>query len=375
MPKIKILHIIKSLGRGGAEMLLQETLKVHDKEKFEFHFIYFLPWKNQMVAGIEHEGGIVSLFSANNNLTIMLKVPEIIRYIKKNKIDIVHAHLPWAGFASRIIYKISEIPVVYSENNIQNRYHFITKSINKITFNWQTKVIAVSGDVAASIQKNIKPKIPIQIILNGVNTSEFKRSSEAREIKRNELGLKSDDILIGNIAVFRFQKRLKEWIDIVKEIQSNYPNIKACIIGDGILKEEIISYLKEKQMLDKIILPGLQTDVKPWLSAIDIFMMSSSFEGLPIALLEAMSMQCAIVTTDAGGIKELIRNKQDGFITEVQNWKNLVEPLSQLAQKKSLIDEYGMNARKRVEVSFSMNAMVSQLETTYFDLFNKKKNQ
>jgi glycosyltransferase involved in cell wall biosynthesis len=185
----------------------------------------------------------------------------------------------------------------------------------------------------------------------------------------------SDDILIGNIAVFRFQKRLKEWIDIVKEIQSNYPNIKACIIGDGILKEEIISYLKEKQMLDKIILPGLQTDVKPWLSAIDIFMMSSSFEGLPIALLEAMSMQCAIVTTDAGGIKELIRNKQDGFITEVQNWKSLVEPLSQLVQKKSLIDEYGMNARKRVEISFSMNAMVSQLEKTYFDLFNKKKNQ
>jgi cysteine sulfinate desulfinase/cysteine desulfurase-like protein len=158
MPKIKILHIIKSLGRGGAEMLLQETLKVHDKEKFEFHFIYFLPWKNQMVAGIEHEGGIVSLFSANNNLTIMLKVPEIIRYIKKNKIDIIHAHLPWAGFASRIIYKISEIPVVYSEHNIQNRYHFITKSFNKITFNWQTKVIAVSGMLQHQFKKTSNQK-------------------------------------------------------------------------------------------------------------------------------------------------------------------------------------------------------------------------
>ena len=52
MPRKKILHIIKSLGRGGAEVLLQETLKQHNQEDFEFHFIYFLPWKNQMVDGV-----------------------------------------------------------------------------------------------------------------------------------------------------------------------------------------------------------------------------------------------------------------------------------------------------------------------------------
>ena len=57
MEKIKILHIIKSLGRGGAEMLLPETLKEHNKDKFEFHYIYFLPWKNQMVEAIEKSGG------------------------------------------------------------------------------------------------------------------------------------------------------------------------------------------------------------------------------------------------------------------------------------------------------------------------------
>jgi len=170
MSKIKILHIIKSLGRGGAEMLLQETLKEHNHEQFEFHFIYFLPWKNQMVAGIEAEQGKVTSMPANNNLRIMMKVPEIIRYVKQHKIDLIHAHLPWAGFASRLIFKLSKVPVIYSEHNIQDRYHILTKTINRLTFNWQTRVIAVSGDVAKSIAQRIHPKVPVEIILNGVNT-------------------------------------------------------------------------------------------------------------------------------------------------------------------------------------------------------------
>ena len=62
---------------------------------------------------------------------------------------------------------------------------------------------------------------------------------------------------------------------------------------------------------------GLQTDVKPWLTIMDVFMMTSQFEGLPIALLEAMSMECAILTTDAGGIKQVIRNDEMGLMVKL----------------------------------------------------------
>jgi glycosyltransferase involved in cell wall biosynthesis len=373
MSKIKILHIIKSLGRGGAEMLLQETLKEHNHEQFEFHFIYFLPWKNQMVAGIEAEQGKVTLMPANNNLRIMMKVPEIIRYVKQHKIDLIHAHLPWAGFASRLIFKLSKVPVIYSEHNIQDRYHILTKTINRLTFNWQTRVIAVSGDVAKSIAQRIHPKVPVEIILNGVNTQQFVRNEMERKEKRAALGVGDDDILIGNIAVFRFQKRLKEWITAIKKIQAKHPNVKAVLIGDGILKAEIMEHLKAAGMEEKIIFPGLQTDVLPWMSAMDIFMMTSSFEGLPIALLEAMSMECAIVTTDAGGIKELVRDGKDGFMKPVNEWMDLKEPLGKLISQPELLKEFGAKARMRVISSFSINVMVDQIENIYLDMIQQKK--
>ncbi len=371
MSKTRVLHIIKSLGRGGAETLLQETLNFHNKEKFEFYCVYFLPWKNQMVQGIEKNGGKVKLISATNNLQIILRFFKIIKHIKANNIDLVHCHLPWAGFAGRLIYFFAKIPVIYTEHNIQERYHYITRFINRITFNFQSKVIAVSSDVANSIKSNINTKVPIVVVPNGIDTETFKKDSFFRNSKRNELNLNADNILIGTIAVFRFQKRLCEWVTLFKKIHDQFPQVRGCIIGDGILKEEVIAHVKELNLENQIIFPGLQSEVLPWLSAMDIFLMTSQFEGLPIALLEAMSAECAIVSTDAGGIKEVIRNGIDGFIEKTEKWENLINPVTYLLTKRDEIEHYGKLARNRVIQSYSINRMVKEIEIQYQSLSGK----
>jgi glycosyltransferase involved in cell wall biosynthesis len=369
--KIKVLHIIKSLGRGGAEMLLQETLHLHDQERFDFHYIYFLPWKNQMAEGIEKAGGKVRLFPAVNNIRILLKARTVIQYIRKEKIELIHCHLPWAGFLGRWIHLRTGIPVIYTEHNIQDRYHFITRTLNKFSFNFQTHVVAVSNDVATSIQKSIHPKINVQTILNGVNTDRFIRHKASGVELRNQFGISAHQPLIGTIAVFRFQKRLKEWITVFKKIHQQFPDVRGVIIGDGPLKEEILQHLQSEGMEPYILMPGLQTNVMPWLSAIDIFMMSSSFEGLPIALLEAMSMECAVVCTQAGGIKELIRNEHEGYTLPVEEWENLTEPLKRLLQDNQHREEMGKRARARVVDAFSMLRMVNETENLYLHLVKK----
>src|SRR5690606_8620070 len=140
---------------------------------------------------------------------------------------------------------------------------------------------------------------------------------------KQELGIPEDAMVIGNVAVFRFQKRLVEWLRIFKEIEAKNQNVYGIIVGAGPLEEEIKAELFNLKLENKVFFPGLKTDVKPYLSSMDIFMMSSSFEGLPIALLEAMSMECAIVSTDAGGIKEVIRNGEDGLTCKVEDWTQL----------------------------------------------------
>jgi glycosyltransferase involved in cell wall biosynthesis len=368
MQKIKILHIIKSLGRGGAEMLLPETLKIHDTSRFEFHTIYFLPWKNQMVEALENSGGKVTCFSASNNIKLLQQYSGVIEYCRTNEIDVIHCHLPWAGFLGRLVFAITKIPVVYTEHNMQERYHIATKTINRFTFNSQSLALGVSEDVSNSIKKNINPKIPVKTLLNGANTDSFRRDSAMGTKTKQELGIPEDALVIGNVAVFRFQKRLIEWLQVFKEIETKNPNIYGIIVGAGPLEEEIKAELIKLKLEKKVFFPGLKSDVKPYFSAMDIFMMSSSFEGLPIALLEAMSMECAIVSTDAGGIKEVIRNGEDGLICKVDEWMKLSGLCQVLIEDPEKLCKYKKAARERVVNNFSLRRMVDELEEIYLSV-------
>ncbi|MFV8224367.1 glycosyltransferase [Christiangramia aquimixticola] len=364
--KIRVLHIIKSLGRGGAEMLLPETLKLHDSQRFEFHYVYFLPWKNQMVSAIENNNGVVHCFKASNNIQIMLEANKIANYVVEHKINIIHCHLPWAGFLGRLVHQKTNIPLVYTEHNMQERYHWVTKFLNRVSFNSQSLAIGVSEDVSSSILKNIKPKIPVVTLLNGVNTKKYKKKNLVG--LHEELNIPSDAFVVGVVAVFRFQKRLKEWMQVFKKFSDKNPNVCGIIIGDGPLKKELIAERKALNLEDKILMPGLQTETRPYFEIMDVFMMTSSFEGLPIALLEAMSMECAIVSTDAGGIKEVLEDGKNGLMVTVNNWEDLVEKLEILMKSEEEKTRLQKAARLRVLEKFSMESMVKKLELNYLKL-------
>ncbi len=367
MEKIKILHIIKSLGRGGAEMLLPETLNLHDRTKFEFHFIYFLPWKNQMVGDIQKYGGKVTCLSAKNNIQLMAKASKVNSYCEEHNIDLIHCHLPWAGFLGRLVHFRTKIPMVYTEHNMQERYHPITKTLNKKSFNFQSLAVGVSKDVSNSIEKNINPKIPVKTILNGVNTHKYLRQATDESI-REKYGIPKNAFVIGLVSVFRFQKRIEEWLQVFKDFQKDQTDVYGIIVGAGPLEEEVQIKLNQLELEKTVFLPGLQEDTKPYFNAMDVFMMSSSFEGLPIALLEAMSMECAIVTTNAGGIKEVIRDEKDGLIVDVDEWPLLAKKLELLKNNEVLLEKYKIAARERAIKEFSLTTMVNHLESEYLNL-------
>ena len=365
MQKIKVLHIIKSLGRGGAEMLLPETLKLHDQSRFEFHYIYFLPWKDQMVPSLKEAGGKVTCFSASNNIKLLMKYKEVVDYCEEKNIDLIHCHLPWSGFLGRLVYTKTKIPVIYTEHNIQERYHLATKSLNRLTFNSQSIALGVSNDVTRSINANINPAIPVKTLLNGVNTQRFKKDPVKGIAIRKKYNIPGDAVVIGNIAVFREQKGIPYWLKAFNKIIKGRDNVYGILVGAGPLENEIEQQIRELGLMEKIKLAGLQTDTVSYFSAMDIFMMSSQFEGLPIALLEAMSMECAVVSTKAGGVVEVIRDGEDGLLCEVGEWSCLAKKVSFLLNNEFEMKDMQIAARQRVASAFSLKSMVDKLEELY----------
>lgn len=368
---IPILHIIKSLGRGGAEMLLPETLSKHDKNKYEFHYIYFIPWKHQMVEAIKNEGGRVTCLSASNNLRILLKAREMASYVKQNNIRLIHCHLPWAGIVGRLVGKMTGVPVIYTEHNKWERYHKLTYYLNKMSFASQDKVIAVSEDVANSIKKHYHKSRPdVQVVSNGINTEKYSVSQQINRDIRKELNIPANAIVIGITCVFRKQKRLDIWLDIAKALHEKHPETFFIVLGDGVLRKEVHQKAQTLNTGDYLHFAGLQSETRPYLTAMDIFMMSSEFEGLPIALLEAMSMGCMPACTAAGGIPELVKDNHNGILVPVNEPMLLVDRLSEYLKQPERLQTMANASRETVINSFSMQKMVTELETIYEEILN-----
>jgi len=369
---VPVLHIIKSLGRGGAEMLLPETLRQHDKQKYQFHYIYFLPWKNQMVSAIEQEGGKVVCIEAKNNAAILFAVRRIAAYVRKHNIQLIHCHLPWAGLAGRLVGKLTGVPVVYTEHNKWERYHKLTYHLNKLSFSSQQKVIAVSEEVANSIKINYgKANPPVQVVANGADTGKYARTQTIDNEIRKQLNIPATATVIGITCVFRVQKRLGIWLEIAKALHEKHPDTFFIIVGDGPLGEEMHAKAKALGTDKYVFFAGLQAETRPYFTAMDMFMMSSEFEGLPIALLEAMSMNCVPACTAAGGIPEVIMDGVNGVLVPVQQPMQLVERISQLLQHPDEVANLKQAARETVINSFSMKKMVAELEDIYNDLIIK----
>ena len=375
MKKIRVLNMIKGLGRGGAEKLLAETGPLHDKSLFEFYYAYFLDRKDQMVPDLESQDVEVHCFNANTNPAMLFKYKEVADFIRSRNIDIVHCHLPWAGFIGRLLHKFSGIPVVYTEHNNVNRYNPLTKILNNFTFNWQSYAVAVSNDSYNSVLENLKPSIPFQPLLNAVNTETFKRDIYNSEQLKTENNIPPGKKVVVTVAVFRAQKRLDRWAEVVREVTARSNNYFFVLVGEGNERPVIEGLLEKYNLKDKVLLTGLLTDPKPFYAIADFFLMTSDFEGLPVSLLEAMSMECIPVCTAVGGIPEVLTDGVDGKLAELNN--NVVKTLSEniMSVTEMQISDLKQSARKTVVERFSMKRMVAELEKIYDQIYAERVNR
>ncbi len=380
--RIKVLHLIKSLGRGGAEKLIPETALIHDQSKFEFHCLYFYHQKNNIVDELETAGITVHLIPSSN-LGLFLQIQKVRKFVFENRFDIIHAHLPWAGILARFVGKKLKIPIVYTEHNTWERYNKVSYWGNRITFKQQDIAIAVSNEVALSMQLNsfFDPyerggRLKVKVIQNGVNTEVFRRKIEVHRPK-SEVGSAKMNIpegapVIGKVAVFRSQKRLWLWVEIALRILEKRPEVHFLLVGDGDWRVRIEKQINDSGKAQNFHLVGVQKHVIPYLSLMDIYLSSSEFEGLPIAMLEAMSCEVPVVATRAGGIGEVIQHGVQGFLTEIENWEELEKYCLALLEDRDLHKKMAHAARERVIEKFSMKRMVGELEEIYRRVLEEK---
>ena len=365
---MRILHFIKGLGRGGAEMLLVHALRHADRDRFHYEYAYMLPHKDALVGELRELGAPVHYLAGHSRAELATAPWRLARLVREREVDLIHAHLPVAGMVARVAGALTRTPVLYTEHNLNEHYGRLTRWGNRLTWPLNSAVVACSRPVAESIARGIPAagRVPLRTVLNGIDCYQFV-NLPGRAETRQTLGIPAEAGVVINVAVFRQQKRLDLWLEAAAHIEAAIPGTCFILVGDGPQRGEVETWRREKGLDSRVNLVGLQEDVKPFLAAADLFLLTSDFEGLPLAVIEAMAAGLPVVATRAGGVPGLVGegDGSGGVLVEMGDVTGCVEGAVALLQDESRRRDTGTAACARVVRNFSVERMVGEYEEAY----------
>lgn len=377
MRKRKILWLIKGLGLGGAEMLLARSAKYIDRETYDYEVAYLLPSKDALVPDFHRQDiPVHSVKMAGFKDVAGLK--RLVRLLKEREIDIVHTHLPYAGIVGRIAAKMAGVRhSVYTEHNVPDMYHPLTARLNRMTYGLDKATVAVSDRVAASIPKNgpFSPK-SLSVIRGGVDLDFIASDNSSILDLKGSLGITNGTRIVGNVANIRWEKGHDYLLQTAKLVSNEINDVKFVIVG-GEKNPGDIANLKSRAaelgVSDHVIMTGSRPDASSLMKTFDIFTLSSLYEGLPIALLEAMAIGVPPVVTSVGGIPEVVEDGVNGYLVEPMAPQHMADRIVSLLSQESLRADMSKHAMETVKAKFSIAGMVQDLESVYDSLLGSER--
>ncbi len=203
--------------------------------------------------------------------------------------------------------------------------------------------------------------IPVYAVSNGVALPRM----EVREPLREKLGLRPTDILIGVIARIEHQKNPLFMCRLLNRL----PDFVHCVwIGDGRMRPELEAEILRCDQAKRFHLLGWQNNASSWLSAFDVFALGSHYEGLPLALLEAMAAGLPCVASRVDGTQDCLTDESDGFLCPVDDVEQWVGTLNRLIESRPFRCAIGEAAQRRYVQEFSLEAMAERTSRVYQDV-------
>jgi len=362
--KIKILYLITGLNLGGAESVLYNLASKIDKNIFEPVVVSVISG-GPVAKKIKNKG--IKTYSLDAKNKFDLAVPfKLIKIIKAEKPDVIHAHLFHANILARFAGIFFRIPVISTIHNVNIGGKFRDFLIRATDF---------LGDKTVFVSKAIEEKYLSQkitgcdrgvVIYNGIKRTETKKMAKLL------VTVPPKAFVLMTIARLELQKGISVLLDAMPAIIKKAPDIFWIVIGDGSQREILERKAKGLKITDRVKFLGEINNASKYLHFARIFVLPSLWEGLPLSLLEASSAGVPIVVTDVGGNKEVVKNGLTGILVKSGDKEALIEGILNLYwRKESERKLMGKKGKERVSALFSVERMVSDYSNLYREILEK----
>jgi len=380
MRKINLLYVLTQLELGGAQKQLLSLIGRLDQNRYNL-FLFtaregLLMEEALAISGLSVHGSR-HLKRPIHFLRDFLAVIELARFIKGNKIDIVHTHSSKAGILGRCAGMLAKAKIIihtvhgWSFNDFQKPLlRKLYVGLERFCAKFTDKIIVVSNhDRQKGLDHKIGPEGRYSLVRYGIDRAQFGKKDPSI---RKELGISDGAVVIGTIACFKPQKALEDFVQLAFLTTQAFPQARFLLAGDGLLREKIERKIAQFNLSSRFILAGWRRDVPRILSAMDVFVLTSLWEGLPIVVLEAMASQVPVVATHTGGISEVITDGETGFLVPCHDMPSMLKKMQDLLSDSSLKNRVIQSANQCVDEQFETENMVKAHEELYQKLVTAK---
>lgn len=349
-----IVHMIDELPRDGAEMLLVDLMRLRIPG-YRYAIVCLIKG-GPLEQEFERLGVPVVIFGRKGKFDLGL-VFRVASWLKREKAAVVHTHLFTADTYGRLAARLAGVPAVFSTvHNIVNPWKGAgRKLIDRLFARLSTAVVGCSEEVTQTLAtRDGIPQRKLVSIPNGIDLQKFSSFSGAGV--RAEFELPEDRLLIGIVGRLHEQKAHGDLFHALTQLpQVRDGTLNCLVVGTGGLQDTLKQQVKDLGLQNCVIFTGMRTDVPRLVAAMDVFVMSSHWEGLPIALLEAMASSKAVLCTRVGGIPDVVVDGDNGLLVDARDVPEFARRLENLLHDAALRRRLGERARETVIARFDVS--------------------
>jgi glycosyltransferase involved in cell wall biosynthesis len=305
----RVLWLVKGLGPGGAERLLVEHAAARTRNDFTYEVAYVLDWKQHLVPELEALGVRTHCLGVRSELDPRWAA-RLESLLRAEHYDVVHAHSPMVASVARVetrtLGRDRRPAFVYTEHNRWPSYRPETRLANYATFGLNDAVFAVSVDVKDSIPTRYRASV--EVLVHGIDVERVRTQQAARDEVRRELGVQPGESLAVTVANLRAGKNYPGLIDAARRVVDRGVPVRFVTAGQGQLRDEITALVQQSGLGDRFTMLGYRDDTTRLIAAADLFVLGSHHEGLPVTVMEALTLGVPVVATKVGGLPEVVSN-------------------------------------------------------------------
>jgi glycosyltransferase involved in cell wall biosynthesis len=369
---MNILHLISSSGLLGAERVLLEIAEYSKRAGLGVGIGVFQNMQNpnlELAEVAKGQGFDVQIFPCNGRFD--KKTIRMIKdYMDKSGVQILHSHNYKSNFYGRRALSNNNIRwVVTNHGRRFGPKLMLYNLLDGFVVRHADKVIAVSKKIVSRMKLAGIDSKKICLIENGINLERFQKNIGS-DSTRKSFRIKKDALVVGTVGALTEEKGHLYLLRTIPKVVQRFPKAIFLFVGDGKERPNLEDIASKLGIVDKVIFAGMRKDVPEILSMIDVFVLPSLNEGLPMALLEAQAARVPVVATRVGAIPDVVDDKVTGMLIPPKDPQGIAEAIIMILSDKTFASEMAQKGFERVRDNFSSEKMGIKYLSIYKELLS-----